>query len=83
MEIILAGWLVSLAQSHPWILSAVAVVGVLRVINKPLFSFLHTVVDATPSPKDNEVLGKAESSSIYKAVCYVLDLLGSIKLPQK
>lgn len=68
-----------LAGSHPWILSALAVIGIVRVINKPLFSLLRTYVNTTSSAKDNELLDSVEKSAIYKGITYLLDWFFSIK----
>lgn len=57
------------------------VIGVLRTINKPLFGFFHTFTLATPGEGDDLVLQKVETSSVYKWVTYVLDFVGSVKLP--
>ena len=58
-------------------------VGVLRLIFKPTFSWLQTVAAATPSPKDDSILSAIMHSGAYKGIAWVLDLLGSIKLPKK
>ena len=75
--------LLPLIAKFPVLASVLMVIGVLRLVNKPLFAFLRTVVDATPTPKDNEILVKIETSKAYKYVSFVLDYLGSVKLPQK
>lgn len=58
-------------------------IGVLRLIFKPLFTFLGEAVNAIPGESDNELLAKIMNSGIYKGVSYVLDLFGSMKIPQK
>jgi hypothetical protein len=75
--------ILSLVQKWPVVSTVLMVVGVLRFINKPLFSFLRTFVLATPSKKDDQILDKVESSKVYKTICYILDWFGSIKLPSK
>ena len=72
-----------LISKAPWLASVIMVMGTARLIFKPLFTFLRTVADATPTPKDNELLDKAEKSKLYSAVSFILDWVGSIKLPQK
>jgi hypothetical protein len=66
---------------YPFLATTVAVVGVLRLINKPLFSFLRVVTAATKTPSDDAFLDKVETSKVYKTVSYVLDWFGSIKSP--
>jgi hypothetical protein len=72
-----------LMTKAPWLAQALVWVGALRLIFKPLFSFLRSLVDATPSAKDNELLNQVEGSKVYSVVAYILDYLASIKLPQK
>lgn len=73
----------NLAAKFPIAVSLFALMGVLRVIFKPTFSYLRTIADATPSPKDNAALDKIEASKAYKFAEYILDFFASIKLPQK
>lgn len=85
MEYIVAGVLALLqefAVKYPLVLAVLSGIGVARLIFKPLFTFLASVADATPTPKDNELILKIQGSSAYKVVAYVLDLFGSIKLPK-
>lgn len=75
--------LIDLITKYPVVLSVVSVVGILRLIMKPLFVFFKEVVDATPTRLDNEFLDKVMQSKIYSMVAFLLDYLGSIKLPEK
>lgn len=77
---IVSAFLLGLVAKYPIITGVLMAVGVARAIFKPLFSFLHAVVDATPSSKDNAALAKVEKSKVYKIVAYLLDYLGSIKI---
>lgn len=79
MEAIL-GIIVEFAQKYPFFASFVFVVGILRVINKPLFAAFRAYVSYTPSPKDDVVLDKVEASPIYKGVSFVLDWFASVKV---
>lgn len=63
--------------------SIFAIVGILRSINKPLMTFLNSVVGATPSNKDNLFLEKMVKSKAYKAIAYFLDWSASVKLPKE
>jgi hypothetical protein len=69
-----------LAGQHPWIASVLAVIGICRVLVKPLFTFLHAVVQVTPSTRDDELLAKAEASTWFRWLNWVLDYVFSIKL---
>jgi hypothetical protein len=75
--------IMGLVDKWPVLSSVFLVIGVLRSINKPLFSFLRTFVLATPSKKDDLILDGIEASKIYKVVAYVLDWFSSVKLPDK
>jgi hypothetical protein len=77
-------FIVSLAQSHPWLLTALAVIASLRLVFKPLMSAAHVFVQSTPSTSDDELLAKVEHSRSYKIAAWLLDYLGSIKVgPQR
>jgi len=79
----LSVYFLELLGKYPVLGSLVGAVGIARLIFKPLFTFLHQVVIATPSDKDDLLLGKAEGSKVYKWVVFALDYLASIKLPKK
>jgi hypothetical protein len=83
METALAQYLADFAGQYPIGMSLLIGIGVFRVLFKPTMTYLHQVADATPSPKDNELLEKAESSKVYKALAFLADFFLSIKLPQK
>lgn len=65
-----AGWLVALGS----------VVGILRLVFKPLMSAIEAIVKATPSKADDEFVAKAQHSPAYKAFTWFLDLFGSVKI---
>ena len=73
--------LMGLSVKYPIVMSVVLLVGVLRAINKPLFALARAFADATKSELDNKLIDDVEKSKIYKGVCFVLDWLGSVKLP--
>lgn len=81
--VLLAEGLGKFVSQYPIIATILMVVGVARLVNKPLFSFLRTYVQATPTPNDDRVLDKVEASKAYKVLSYILDLTASIKLPAK
>jgi hypothetical protein len=76
----LTNLVLNLVQSYPKLGTLIAVVGFLRLIFKPLFSFLDVLAAATATPKDDEVLGKVKSSVFFKWFSYAVDYLGSIKI---
>jgi hypothetical protein len=75
--------IVMLATKYPALVAIFSVIGVLRAINKPLFALLKSYVGATETKKDDEMLTAVEQSKAYKYLCFVLDYLTSVKLPQK
>lgn len=75
-------FLLMLAAKYPIILTIVSVIGVLRVIFKPLMMIIETIVAATPSKKDDEKFNKFKSSSTYAFIVKFLDFFASIKLPK-
>lgn len=76
----LTNLVLNLVQSYPKLGTLIAIVGFLRLIFKPLFSFLDVLAAATSTPKDDEVLGKVKSSVFFKWFSYAVDYLGSIKI---
>ena len=77
---IVASFVQNLAAQAPWLIAALSLIGVLRVIFKPAMTFLHSVVKATPSTKDDEWLTKVEGSVWLSWLVWALDLFASIKL---
>lgn len=63
------------------VIQVVTIIGSLRLINKPLFSFLRAVVNFTHwTESDNIFLDKVEASKYYKGLLYVLDWVASVKI---
>lgn len=83
MEEIIFNLLVIGVEKYPMLMTLFLVIGFMRVINKPLFSFLNTLVKATPTVRDDEILAVVEQSKIYKTIAFILDWTASIKLPKK
>ena len=75
------GFLLSLAQNHPWVATVLLVIGALRVVFKPVMSLMDGFVKANCSPEEYGRLQSFEAGPIYKWVNFALDLVGSIKLP--
>lgn len=75
--------IVELMSKYPVAASVLAVIGVLRVINKPIFAIAHAIVEATPSKSDDDALAAVEASAFYKGLVFVLDWFASVKVGQK
>ncbi|MES2697500.1 MAG: hypothetical protein V4773_28800 [Verrucomicrobiota bacterium] len=77
-------FIVSFAESHPWVLTLLAVIATLRLVFKPLMSAVHVYVQSTAGESDDAFLDKVEHSRAYKILAWLLDYFGSIKVgPQK
>jgi len=70
----------ALLAKYGWVTAVVTWLGVLRLINKPLFTILRAVAMATKTTKDEALIEKVESSTAYKWLEFFLDYVGSIKL---
>ena len=69
-------------MQYPNISTVLLVIGVLRLVNKPLFALLHYITKQTPTVKDDQALEKVEKSLTYKVFLFTLDWLASFKLPE-
>ncbi len=74
-------FLVELATKYQVVMTICIIVGIFRLVFKPLVSIIKAVVAYTPTPKDDVVVAQVEQSKAYKAVLWVIDYLLSIKLP--
>lgn len=83
MEQVISGLIVQFATNYPILTTVMLALSVLRTINKPLFSILHSIADVTPYDGDDKALAAVESSPIYASICYVLDWFASVKLPER
>lgn len=90
-ELTLAAQLLGFAQpmieaaagKYGVIVQIISVIGVMRVVFKPLMTFIQSIVSLTPSVKDDAFMAKVMDHTAYKIVAYFLDWTASIKLPQK
>lgn len=76
----LATIVLALAQKAPIVSSILMVVGIARLVIKPLLAIARSVVQATPSAADDAALDKVEQSSVLKGLLWALDYLFSIKI---
>jgi hypothetical protein len=70
----------SSVDKYPWFATIVMVIGILRVVIKPLMSIARAIVEVTPNPKDNLKLDELEKGNVMKSLYYVLDWFASIKI---
>jgi ABC-type bacteriocin/lantibiotic exporter with double-glycine peptidase domain len=78
------GILATIAQKYPIVGTIIAFIGLTRTFAKPLFSFIHAVIDLTPSKTDdagfNKVLLFFNENKIGRTIAYVFDYLASFKI---
>jgi hypothetical protein len=81
------GLIESLAGSNGVVLQVlttlVTVMGVARLVVKPVMVALRAIADATPTPVDNQLLDNVEQSKVVKILVFLADWLLSVKLPPK
>jgi hypothetical protein len=73
-------FIAEMVAKYPTLAAIVVVVGIMRIIAKPLMTFLHSVVQATPSDWDDKLLAKVEASKWLKWLLWALDYAASIKV---
>lgn len=72
--------IVNLAVQFPWLATVIFVMGIMRLVFKPLMALAHNVVEATPSKNDDTILAKIESNVVFKVLAFLIDYVGSIKI---
>ncbi len=74
-------WIISLLAGYPQFSAVFAIMGILRLVFKPLCSLISTYVLATPSDTDNKWWADVQASKFWGSLIYLIDLFGSVKLP--
>lgn len=74
-------FLIELASKYTVIVGICTVLGVFRLVFKPLFALWKAITEITPSTKDDEMYAKTVASKIYKGALWLADYLFSVKLP--
>lgn len=77
----IVAFILNWANQYPTVAAVIMVIGTLRLLMKPLFTFLNEVVLITPGQWDNELLQKVETSKVYKTILWILDWFASVKIP--
>lgn len=70
-----------LLLEYPIIKYSTAIMVVLRVIFKPLFLILGKYTELTVTKEDDKKLHKLMDSKAYKMTAFIVDMLGSVKMP--
>lgn len=68
-----------LILKYPQLAAFFVVIGVLRVVVKPLMSIVKAAVEQTPSTKDDAAVAAFEQSKLYKTLLFIIDWLFSLK----
>lgn len=74
-------WILSFVTAHPWAASIIMVIGTLRLILKPAFSALHSFLQGAGFTAWDSEVTAVEQSKVMSVVYFLLDYLGSIKIP--
>lgn len=74
-------FIIQLLTAHPSLAVLMTIVTVLRTVFKPIMAVIESGVKASGNARALAVLNSLEASKVYKAVCFVVDYLTSIKLP--
>jgi hypothetical protein len=72
----LADWVIK----WPWLSTVIMVIGVLRVIAKPIMTLIESTVKATPSSADDAAWAKVYASLPFTWFCWLLNYTASIKI---
>lgn len=68
-------------SQYPFVATTLMVLGVFRLVFKPVMTFLGIYVWITPWKGDDRYLQRVKSSLTYAVIVYALDWFCSIKLP--
>ncbi len=71
-----------LMQNYPMLQHLIAIMVVSRIIFKPIFAILGKYVELTVEDNDNKKLNKFMKTKTYKMMAFIVDMLGSVKLPK-
>ncbi len=76
-------WLLDIVAKFPKLATLLFIVGGLRLTLKPIFSFLHTFFQGWGLTSWDQAETNFETSKAMKVIYFILDYLGSVKLPVK
>lgn len=76
MELFIAGFV----AEYPIMFTIASIMGMVRLVIKPLMTILHSLAEATETTRDEEILKKIEENKAFKGFLFVLDYVFSLKL---
>lgn len=82
LSIWLQGFLGSLVQKNATLVAIVLAVGSLRLVMKPAMAAIQKFTKETPWSWDDELVNKVVESKAWGVTVFLVDWLGSIKLPK-
>ena len=78
------GYFLKIAVAHSWFATLLAFVALSRVWAKPVSSVIHTIIDLTPSTRDNGILNAVllwfTTDPLGQFCAYLIDWVTSIKI---
>jgi hypothetical protein len=77
-ETVATPFIVSFAQAHPWLATVLTVMAAIGSVAKPIMTGIEITVQNFP-PEEEE-LQKAEASTAFKIVAWLLDFFTRIKI---
>lgn len=75
--------IMGMIAQYPKAAAALAVMGLLRAIFKPIMAGVESYIADSVSKKDDARLEKVKAHKAYKAFAFFLDYAASIKLPKE
>lgn len=76
-------FLVEILKDYPWFATLVMAMGTARIICKPLFSLIGSIIQSTPTKEDDAKWEAFKHSRFFKTARYLVDYLASVKIPPK
>lgn len=73
-------WLIDTVINSPWLSTAFMMMGIFRVVFKPLVTMLDKAVLETPSQEDDSIWNGIKGSKPFRFVLWLVDLFTSVKL---
>lgn len=74
--------IVGLMAANPTFATFITIVGILRVVNKPLFATIQALVEKTETDVDDKWWSDVKAHPAMKSFLWVLDWGASVKLPK-
>ena len=74
--------IVGMLAANPTFATFITIVGMLRVVNKPLCATIQAIVDKTETDADDKWWAKVQTHPAMKSFLWMLDWGASVKLPK-